>query len=148
MGSGFKALDMDVIEVENVSYRYPDGTLALEDVSFRVREGEGLALLGPNGAGKTTLLLILMGVLKPERGRINILGRDVRGTKDVFGKAGMLFQEPDDQLFMPTVFDEVAFGPINMGMRGDKLEEVVRASLRMVGLSGYEKRCPHNLSMG
>lgn len=141
------------IEIEKLCYGYPDGTTALRGISFSVAAGERVALIGPNGAGKSTLLLHLNGLL-PERTAeypaVKIGGDAV--TPANFSKVrknvGFLFQDPDDQLFCPTVFEDVAFGPRQFGLHGAALTEKVGAALAQVGLAGYENRLPHHLSRG
>lgn len=141
------------VEIQHLSYRYPDGTAALADVSFSVAAGERVALVGPNGAGKSTLLLHLNGLL-PERvatgASITIAGDIVMPANfsKVRKNVGLLFQDPDDQLFCPTVFEDVAFGPRQFGLHGAELTEKVSATLTQVGLAGYENRPPHHLSRG
>jgi cobalt/nickel transport system ATP-binding protein len=132
-----------MIEIFNVNYSYPDGTKALKNITLKVGPHENVALVGANGSGKTTLLLIMVGILKGE-GSLSVLGES--DLKKVRGRVGLVFQNPDDQLFMPTVFDDVAFGPLNL--RLDHVEERVLTALKSVGLSGYEKRSPHHLSFG
>jgi cobalt/nickel transport system ATP-binding protein len=141
--------DRDII-VKNLSYVYPDGTPALKDVCFEITKGENVALVGQNGAGKSTLLLHLNGVIENNNGRITIAGKqlDKKNVPDIRKKVGVVFQDPDDQLFMSTVFDDVAFGPINMGFSEETVKERVKKSLQKVGLSGFEERCPHHLSFG
>ena len=138
------------ISINNLGYSYPDGTLALKDVSLDIFEGESIALIGPNGAGKSTFLLHLNGVLRNENGAVEIFGDKIRdkNIQDIRKKVGIVFQDPDDQLFMPTVFDDVAFGPLNLGLSKDDVEKRVYMALRRVGLSGYEDRSPHHLSFG
>ncbi len=125
-------------------------TLALEDVSLDVFEGESVVLLGPNGAGKSTLLLHLNGILRSEKGSIEIFeeGMDDGDIRSIRKKVGIVFQDPDDQMFMPTVFDDVAFGPINLGLSEEDVGKRVASALSMVGLTGYGNKCPHNLSFG
>lgn len=136
--------------VRNLSYTYGDGTSALEDVSFEVSNGDSVALVGPNGAGKSTLLLHLNGIIQKQSGSIEVLGIPL-GKKNagrIRKRVGLVFQDPEDQLFMSTVFDDIAFGPINMGLPEDEVRERVRWALTEVGLNGYEDRCPHHLSLG
>jgi sirohydrochlorin cobaltochelatase len=138
------------IEVRSVSFDYPDGTSALSTVDLTVHRGERVALLGPNGAGKTSLVLQLNGVLTPTSGEIRISGTPVgpRTLKEVRRKVGVVFQDPDDQLFTPTVGRDVAFGPAHLGLSGDELAERVREALSYVGLADLAGRPPHRLSLG
>lgn len=138
------------IAASGLWYRYPDGRLAVEDVSFTLGEGESLGIIGPNGAGKTTLLLLLAGLFPPERGEVLVLGRKFEGKNDVElrRRLGFVFQETEDQLFSPTVFDDVAFGPLHFGMPLTEVRGRVEGALSQVGLSGYEARVPHHLSSG
>ena len=130
---------MTALEVEGLSFAYPDGSPALRDVSLRVRRGERVALLGPNGAGKTTLVLHLNGILSGGPGTVRVgglaVGRDT--LREVRRRVGVVFQDPDDQLFMPTVRDDVAFGPANLGLRG--LRPAKKPAVE-VGLD-HERRC-------
>ena len=145
-----KGLDLEkAIEIENLSFSYPDGQKALRDVSLTVGIGESVAIVGPNGAGKSTLLLHLNGILKGE-GMVRILGLPVndRHLKEIRRRVGLVFQSPEDQLFSPTVFDDVAFGPINMGLPEDEVRRRVKWALKQVGMSGHEGRSPHHLSVG
>ncbi len=138
------------LAVSGLRFSYPDGTEALTGVDLSVDHGERVALLGPNGAGKTTLLLHLIGILTGSDGTIEVgglrLGDDTVG--EIRRRIGLVFQDPDDQLFMPTVSDDVAFGPANHGIRGTELDERVGSALAMVGMSGSERRAPHHLSGG
>jgi len=138
-----------IIEIRDLHYIYLDGTPALKEVNLDVLEGESVALVGPNGAGKSTLLLHLNGILRGN-GSVRILGRELDGknTKEIRNKVGVIFQHPDDQLFSATVFDDVAFGPINMGYSHVMVKERVRKALEEVDMVGYEERCPHRLSLG
>jgi len=137
------------IEIESLSYSYPDGQQALKDVNLSIGVGESVALIGPNGAGKSTLMLHLNGILRSD-GMIRVLGEPLedKNLKRVRSKVGLVFQDPEDQLFSPTVFDDVAFGPINMGYSEDEVRRRVREALEGVGLEGYEGRSPHHLSVG
>jgi cobalt/nickel transport system ATP-binding protein len=139
----------EVIRVENLSFCYPDGQQALTDVNLTIYAGESVALIGPNGAGKSTLLLHLNGILR-SNGQVKVLGRPVddKSLKWIRSKVGLVFQGPDDQLFSPTVFDDVAFGPINMGYPEAEVRRAVTRALNWVGMAGYESRSPHHLSIG
>jgi cobalt/nickel transport system ATP-binding protein len=139
----------EVIKIENLSFTYPDGRQALHNISLAVTRGEKVGLIGPNGAGKSTLLLHLNGILH-KNGAVKILGQTLESSnlKRVKSQVGMVFQNPDDQLFSPTVFDDVAFGPLNMGWTEEKVRKSVCSALKSVGISGFEKRSPHHLSLG
>jgi len=141
------------LEVNTLRFRYHDGKEALRGISFTVREGECLGLIGPNGAGKSTVLLHLNGLLPetfPDSPSVCVMGEPVsaRTIFSIHKKVGLLFQDPDDQLFCPTVFEDVAFGPRQYGMSECEVRTVVEESLRRVGLEGFEKRSPHHLSGG
>jgi len=138
------------ISMKNVRYVYPDGSVALDDVSIEIAKGERVAILGPNGAGKSTLMLNLAGILTPSQGEVNILGLPVKteNMPDIRRNVGLTFQNPDDQLFCSTVFEDVAYGPLNLGLPEDEVTSRATDSLRQVGLEGYEKRLPHHLSEG
>ena len=139
----------EIIRVDNLSFGYPDGQQALTDVNLTIYQGETVALIGPNGAGKSTLLLHLNGILH-SNGAVKVFGRPVddKNLRWVRSKVGLVFQNPDDQLFSPTVFDDVAFGPINLGYSEAKVRELVTRALDWVGMAGYERRSPHHLSLG
>lgn len=139
----------EVIKIENLSFRYPDGQKALDNVNLTVSRGESLALIGPNGAGKSTIILHLNGILR-SNGAVRIMGQQIaeRNLKWIRSKVGLVFQNPEDQLFSPTVFDDVAFGPINMGLPEAEVNRLVKKALEEVGMSGYENRSPHHLSWG
>lgn len=138
------------IELEHVHFSYPDGFEALHGVSLRVARGEKIALVGPNGAGKSTLMLHLNGIHLPTHGAVRIGGTTVdRSTvKRIRAEVGLVFQDPDDQLFSPTVFEDVAFGPLHMGVAQAEIHERVDRALAAVGMSGFERRLPHRLSLG
>ena len=139
-----------IVEVHDLEYTYPDGTPALLGVSFRVAHGESMAIVGANGAGKSTLLLHLNGYLAPTGGTIQI--GDFPLTKEtlklVRRTVGMVFQDPDDQLFMPTVYDDVAFGPLNLGLTAQDVDTRVANALATVGAGHLKNRPPYKLSGG
>jgi cobalt/nickel transport system ATP-binding protein len=138
-----------VIEIEGLSFSYPDGQQALQEVNLVVHAGESVAIIGPNGAGKSTLLLHFNGILRGNsKVRICGLPAEDRNLKEIRRRVGMVFQDPEDQLFSPTVFDDVAFGPINMGCSKAEVERRVKQALERVGMSGYEQRSPYHLSVG
>jgi len=143
-------MNREAITVKNLSYKYPDGSKALEDVNMEMYEGERIVIVGPNGAGKTTFMLHLNGTLHGTEGQIEIFGKSVDKMKraEIVKEVGMVFQDPDDQLFMPTIFDDIAFGPINMGLKEDEVRERVEKAISSLGLSGFEDRAPHHLSFG
>jgi cobalt/nickel transport system ATP-binding protein len=139
-----------IVEARNLRHVYPDGTAALRDVSFRITHGESVAVIGANGAGKSTLLLHLNGYLAATGGEVRIGDFPLtRATlPDVRRTVGMVFQDPDDQLFMPTVYDDVAFGPLNLGLTGADVEQRVRDALDRVGVGHLRDKAPYNLSGG
>jgi cobalt/nickel transport system ATP-binding protein len=136
--------------VDGLAYAYPDGHQALFGVDLRIGRGERVALLGPNGAGKTTLVLHLNGILTAGRGRVSVAGLPVakENLREIRRRVGLVFQDPDDQLFMPTVRDDVAFGPANLGIRGAELDARVDRALAQVGLADLADRPPFHLSFG
>ncbi|MCX4511408.1 energy-coupling factor ABC transporter ATP-binding protein [Streptomyces sp. NBC_01619] len=138
------------LDVRGLAYAYPDGHQALFGVDLTVARGERVALLGPNGAGKTTLVLHLNGILTGGAGTVTVAGLPVgkQHMAEIRRKVGIVFQDPDDQLFMPTVREDVAFGPAAAGMRGAELEKRVRGALDQVGMAEYLERPPHHLSFG
>ena len=138
-----------VIEIKNLSYSYPDGTEALHDITLDVFEGESIGIIGPNGAGKSTLLLHLNGILKGN-GYIRIFDIEVNDKNLTYlrSKVGLVFQDPDNQLFMPTVFDDVAFGPINMLLPKNEVKLSVEKALKEVDMLGSIGRASHHLSFG
>lgn len=139
-----------IVEVVDLRYSYPDGTKALKGLSFRITHGESVAIVGANGAGKSTLLLHLNGYLTPQHGTVRI--GDYPLTKETLQEirrtVGMVFQDPDDQLFMPTVHEDVAFGPLNLGLPPQEVESRVKAALERVGASALHNRPPYHLSGG
>lgn len=141
------------VQVTALHYAYPDGNQALDGVDLTIEKGERVALLGPNGAGKTTLVMHLNGILSPTSGSISISeftldSENKEVTKKVREKVGIVFQDPDDQLFMPTVFEDVAFGPTNMGLSKEEIESRSVKALEMVGMLALRERAPHHLSFG
>lgn len=138
------------LELANVRYAFPDGHEALRGISLRVEPGERVAVLGPNGAGKSTLCLQLNGILAPTEGAVSVGGLRVGGKslKEVRRRVGVVFQDPDDMLFMPTVEQDVAFGPSNLGLSEDEVGARVRGALAAVGMEGVGGRPPHHLSFG
>jgi len=139
-----------IIAANDLHYTYPDGTEGIAGVSFRITHGESVAVVGANGAGKSTLLLHLNGYFIPSRGDLRI--GDYPLTKKTVGSVrrtvGMVFQKPDDQLFMPTVFDDVAFGPLNLGLPPEEIESCVQLALETVGVPHLKNRPPYKLSGG
>lgn len=135
--------------IDDLHFAYPDGRVALRGVHLRIARGEKVALVGPNGAGKSTLLLHLNGVLRGN-GRIEVAGLPVseRTLSQVRARVGLVFQNPDDQLFSPTVFEDVAFGPLHMGLAARDVQARVERALALVGMSTYRERHPYHLSMG
>ncbi|WP_461008655.1 energy-coupling factor ABC transporter ATP-binding protein [Streptomyces capparidis] len=138
------------LQVRDLAYAYPDGHQALFGVNLVVERGDRVALLGPNGAGKTTLVLHLNGILTAGRGTVRVAGLPVEKAhlKEIRRRVGIVFQDPDDQLFMPTVREDVAFGPATLGLRGEELAARVERALEQVGMAGHADRPPHHLSFG
>lgn len=138
------------ITASDLHFAYPDGTAALQGASFTLEAGRALALVGANGAGKSTLLQLIAGVFFPRRGEIRILGHPLaRRTLDSLRRAvGLIFEDPDDQLFMPTVEQDVAFGPLSAGLPRDEVERRVAEALERVGLAHARQRPPYRLSAG
>lgn len=138
------------IEIRNLSYAYPDGQLGLAGIDLTICAGESVALIGPNGAGKSTLLLHLNGILRGSSTAVTVAGLPVvdRNLREIRKKVGMVFQDPEDQLFSLNVREDVAFGPVNMGCSEEEVRRRVRLALQKVGMQGYEKRSSHHLSIG
>lgn len=139
-----------VLDLHAVAFRYPGSEQALFGVDLHVHAGERVALLGPNGAGKTTLVLHLNGILRAGSGTVTVSGLAMTDANlpEIRRRVGIVFQDPDDQLFMPTVRDDVAFGPANLGLTGAALDARVEAALTAVGIVGLADRPPHHLSFG
>ncbi|MFQ5595420.1 MAG: energy-coupling factor ABC transporter ATP-binding protein [Anaerolineae bacterium] len=147
--NGSKIGRTSVLCIEDLDFSYPDGHVALRDVSLEVKRGEKVALVGPNGAGKSTLMLHLNGILSGE-GRIEVAGLSVAkpNLPVIRARVGLVFQNPDDQLFSPTVFEDVAFGPLHMGLPKEEVRQRVDRALGQVGMSEYAGRLSHHLSVG
>lgn len=145
-----EATTLPLVHIEGLVFRYPNGHQALHGLDLRIQPGEKVALIGPNGAGKSTLMLHLNGIHLPTEGRVVIDGLPV--TRETLGRirslVGLVFQDPDDQLFSPTVYDDVAFGPIHMGLTKEEVDQRVARALHAVGLAGFEQRQPFHLSIG
>jgi len=141
---------MKAIEAVKLSYAYPDGTKALENINFSVEKGENIAILGPNGAGKSTLLHHFNGLLTPTSGKIFVLGNEAnkQNLTQIRQDVGLVFQDPDDQLFARTVSQDVAFGPKNLNLPKTEVEERVKWALEVTELKGLENKAPQNLSTG
>ena len=140
------------LETKNLSFRYPDGTQALKNVNIKIKKGEKIAIMGPNGAGKSTLFSHFNGLTEPTSGHVEIDGEKIIYERDellkVRQKVGIVFQDPNDQLFAPTVKEDVAFGPMNLGLDYDEVKKRISESLELVGMSGFEDKTPHHLSGG
>jgi cobalt/nickel transport system ATP-binding protein len=141
-----------IFKIENLTHEYSDGTLALDNVSLSFERAERIALLGTNGSGKTTLLNHLNGILKPTSGKVLFDGKplkyDEKSLLELRKRVGFVFQDPNDQLFAPTVKQDVAFGPLNLGYKTEKVKTVVDEALRTVGMSEFAEKPPHFLSLG
>ena len=140
------------LETKDLSYTYHDGTQALKKVNIKIKKGEKVAIMGPNGAGKSTLFSHFNGLNEPTSGHVEIDGEKIIFERDellkVRQKVGIVFQDPNDQLFAPTVKEDVAFGPMNLGLDYDEVEKRIKESLEMVGMAGFEDKTPHHLSGG
>lgn len=141
-----------LIELSHLTFSYPGAPQPVfQDFNFQLRPDTHIGLIGPNGSGKTTLLHLIMGLLKPQAGSIAIFGQEVRKEKDfawVRQKVGLLFQNPDDQLFCPTVLEDVAFGPLNQGKKPAEAVQIARETMEKLGLQGFEDRVTYKLSGG
>ena len=140
------------LSTENLSFTYPDGTQALKNINIEIEKGEKVAIIGPNGAGKSTLFSHFNGLTEPTSGCVKIEGKPISFEKDellkVRQKVGIVFQDPNDQLFAPTVKEDIAFGPMNLGLSYDEVKKRVEDALKMVGMENYEDKTPHHLSGG
>jgi cobalt/nickel transport system ATP-binding protein len=139
------------LHIDGLTFSYSNGTPALANLSLTVRQGETVVFIGPNGAGKTTLFLYILGLLGRTPQEVSVFGQPLdtkQAVEGVRGRVGLVFQNPDDQLFCTTVFDDVAFGPINQGLEAAVVKERVTQALTAVGLPGFEHRVPHHLSGG
>ncbi len=140
-----------IINLEDIAFSYPGGAPVLDMLNFKLHRSNRIGLMGPNGSGKTTLVHLIMGLLKPSAGRIEIFKKPAVTEKDfrkVRGKIGLLFQDADDQLFSPTVLEDVAFGPLNLGKSQDEAMDIARNTLKFLGLEGFEDRITYKLSGG
>lgn len=141
---------MKLINIKNASYSYDQSNLALKNVNLTINSGEKVAILGENGAGKSTLFQLFNGLIIPDKGKVIVDGLEInkKNLLKIRSKVGMIFQDSDDQLFNSTVHQEIAYGLMNMGIKGQKLEASIKWALRAVGIENYEKRSPFNLSGG
>jgi len=140
-----------IIEIRNLCYTYPDGKTALENVDLNISEGESVGIVGANGAGKTTLVLHINGILRENNGgSIKIIDMEMndKNVRKIRSKIGLVFQNPEDQLFSPTVFEDVSFGPLNMKLPAEEVINRTSVALEMVEMSGFENRSSHHLSEG
>lgn len=135
------------LQLEHLHFSYPDNPQVLQNITLDVRVGERVGLIGPNGAGKTTLFMTICGILKPTAGTVELFGKAVAAGK-FHPEVGLVFQYPDDQLFSPSVRDDIAFGPLNMGLPNDEVEQRVTTIMERIGLTDFADRPPHHLSGG
>lgn len=150
LSASLDAASANWVDVRDLVYTYPDGFEALKGITLSLARGEKVALIGPNGAGKSTLMLHLNGINFPTSGSVSIGGLAVNKANigRIRAEVGLVFQDPDDQLFSPTVYDDVAFGPVHMGLSKAEVDKRVTAALEVVGLAGFEQRQPYHLSIG
>jgi cobalt/nickel transport system ATP-binding protein len=141
---------MEMMRLEKVMYRYPEADIAIDDIDISIGKGERVALVGPNGAGKSTLLHLMAGLFVPTSGKAWINGVELTRKSAASARkgVGLLFQDPDDQIFMPTVYEDVTFGPINMGLKEEEVHERSIKAMELAGVGGYGDRVPHRLSTG
>ena len=149
-GAEAAASPRPAVEIDALTFTYPDGTEALRGLSTRLERGEKVALIGPNGAGKSTFMLHLNGINVPQSGRVTVAGMNVdrKNARHVRALVGLVFQDPDDQLFSPTVREDVAFGPLHMGLPRAEVDARVQRALAQAGLAGFEEKAPYHLSIG
>jgi cobalt/nickel transport system ATP-binding protein len=142
--------DLIRLSVKKVSFKYPGGTQSLSNIDLQIKRGEFIGILGANGSGKTTLLKVMDGLLKDFEGTVELDRKGIRqlSPKEIYKKVGLIFQNSDEQLFAPTVFEDVAFGPINMGFSGEEVALRVTRALKEVDMEGYGRRSIHHLSFG
>jgi len=143
--------DSLIINLEDISFSYSGDKLVLDHLSFQLRRGDRIGLVGPNGSGKTTVFHIIMGLLRPSSGRIELFGKPAEEERDfrtARGRIGLLFQDADDQLFCPTVLEDVAFGPLNLGKSPEQAREIALTTVARLDLSGFENRITYKLSGG
>ena len=142
---------VSIFDLDGISFAYPEGRALFENLHFSLRDGERVGLFAPNGSGKTTLLRLIVGLEQPLAGRVLLRGApvaDERGWRELRRKVGVVLQSADDQLFCPTVLEDVAFGPLNLGMSREAARDVALETLRLLGLEGFEHRLTHKLSGG
>jgi len=140
-----------MIKLENIYFEYEDGNKVLAGFDFEIKAGERIALKGSNGAGKTTVFKLIMGLIKAQKGKLHIFGKERKKEKDfleVRERVGYLFQDSDNQLFCPTVEEDIAFGPINLGKSRSQAKRIVEEKLKLVEMEGFEKKASYNLSQG
>ena len=142
---------MNTIELKDITFGYSNEKNVFKGLNFVLKEGEKVGIIGPNGSGKTTLLHLIVGILKPVRGEVKIfdkIRKDEKDFKEVREKIGLVFQNPDDQLFSLTVAEDIAFGPLNLGRPRDKIYKIIKDTLAALGLHGFEDRVTYRLSEG
>ena len=143
---------MIILETRSLKYTYPDGTVACKDLNIEIKKGKKVAFVGQNGSGKSTLFLLMNGTLKPEEGEVRFHGipfkYDSKSLREIRKSIGIVFQNSDDQIFAPTVYQDIAFGPANLGYSKEKVDVCVKHSLEQVGLSHLQDKPPHHLSGG
>lgn len=145
-------MDKVMLESKNLNYIYPDGTHAIKDINFKIYKGEKVAVMGQNGAGKSTLFSHLNGLIEPSSGSVEVCGEPIQYNKKdllkIRQKVGIVFQNPNDQLFAPSVEQDIAFGPINLGLSQKEVKKRTQEAIKMIKMEGYEKKAPYHLSGG